>query len=924
MLTEATMSYHQAGLCVLPAKRAEKRPAVGSWKRYQKQRPTDAELSAWMANPRNSPDAICILCGSTSNNAEMIDFDAGGELFAVWRERIPAELHARLVVESTPARGYHVCYRCEAPVCGNLKLAQRKVGDKVHTLIETRGEGGLFLCAPTPGYALVQGDLASLPVITAAERDKLLQAAWELNEYVPPVVNGPQVSANVGQTAPSSAAHAALSADNSHNARSLPDNGKCAPTSADNANIVESRSHNADDRQLSADNSNNPNSRPDNQHHAQLSADNAHMCGSRPENADRPGDDFNIRGDVRSVLEQHGWVRVSGGQNEYWRRPGKDSGWSATLKDRVFYVFSANAAPFEPNRAYSPFSVYALLNCGGDFEHAARSLRTLGFGDDSLAHVGAGVDLSGIVGGSGQYATHNAHIRRCVTNNAEIGHGATHNAEIDRCATHIAENAHGAADNSENGQCATNHADIRGCATHNAENSHCASHNADIGRGAADIADIRHCGPDNADSSDSRPDIADPGPMPEDMLRVPGFISEVMDYCLATAPYPNQVMAFAGALSLQAFLAGRKVRDPGDNRTNLYLLGLAHSSAGKDWPRKVNTRILHQVALADCLGERFASGEGIQDALFQTPCMLFQTDEIDGMLQSINKAKDARHEAVMSTLLTMYSSANSVFPMRRKASTPNKAPPGVIDQPCLVIFGTAIPNHYYEALSERMLTNGFFARMIILEAGQRGSGQEPGILDLPQRVIQTARWWTEFNPGERRGNLIDMHPVPAIVEHTDEARRLLVETREEAEEEYARAEAKNDSVGTTVWGRVSEQTRKLSLLYAISANHQEPSIGIEAVQWASRFVLHQTRRMLFMAAGHVAENPFHAECLKLIQKLRKAPGHELPHSVLLKRMKTDAKSFAVLIDTLCQQGEVELVTTPKPGWHMRSYRLARR
>ena len=102
-----------------------------------------------------------------------------------------------------------------------------------------------------------------------------------------------------------------------------------------------------------------------------------------------------------------------------------------------------------------------------------------------------------------------------------------------------------------------------------------------------------------------------------------------------------------------------------------------HSAAGKDWPRKVNTRIVHEVGLAKCLGERFASGEGIQDALFQTPGMLFQTDEIDGMLQSINKAKDARHEAIMSTLLTMYSASNSVFPMRRKAG---KEAPGVINQ----------------------------------------------------------------------------------------------------------------------------------------------------------------------------------------------------------------------------------------------------
>jgi hypothetical protein len=64
----------------------------------------------------------------------------------------------------------------------------------------------------------------------------------------------------------------------------------------------------------------------------------------------------------------------------------------------------------------------------------------------------------------------------------------------------------------------------------------------------------------------------------------------------------------------------------------------------------------------------------------------------------------------MSTLLTMYSSANSVYPIRRKAG---KEAPGVINQPNLVVFGTAIPNHYYEALSERMLTNGLFARMLI-------------------------------------------------------------------------------------------------------------------------------------------------------------------------------------------------------------------
>jgi hypothetical protein len=396
---------------------------------------------------------------------------------------------------------------------------------------------------------------------------------------------------------------------------------------------------------------------------------------------------------------------------------------------------------------------------------------------------------------------------------------------------------------------------------------------------------------------DLTPTLVDPGPIPDELLRIPGFVSEVMDHCLRTAPYPNVVLAFAGALALQAVLA-------------------AHSSAGKDRPRKLNTEILHAVGLSGQVGGRFASGEGVQDALFSEPCMLFQTDEIDGMLQSINKARDARHENIMGTLLTMFSSANSIFPMRRKAG---REAPGAIDQPCLVVFGTAIPNHYYDALSERMLTNGFFARTIILECGTRSHGQAPGIHPVPDRVLEAARWWADFRPGT--GNLQEWHPVPLIVPQTDAAQTILDEARSEAEQEYARAEGLGDSAGTALWGRVAEHARKLALVYAVSENHLNPEIGREAADWASLFAIHQARRMLFMAQSHVAENPFHAECLKLLRKLRTAPGGELSHSVLLKRMKVDAKTFRVLISTLEQRGDIAIRTEISTGGGGQFYRM---
>ena len=401
-------------------------------------------------------------------------------------------------------------------------------------------------------------------------------------------------------------------------------------------------------------------------------------------------------------------------------------------------------------------------------------------------------------------------------------------------------------------------------------------------------------------AAESQPTVEDPGVLPDSLLRIPGFVSEVMDHCLATAPYPNPVMAFCGALSLLAMLAGRRVRDPGDNRTNLYLLGLAHSAAGKDWPRKLNIRILQTIGLADCTGERFASGEGIQDALHLKPSMLFQTDEIDGLLQSINKSKDARHEQIMTTLLTMYSSANSVYPMRRKAG---KESPGVINQPNLVVFGTAIPNHYYESLSERMLTNGLFARMLIFECGKRGRGQEPKICEVPKSIIDTAAWWEQFRPGA--GNLADWNPTPAIVPHDDVAAGLLIDARLNAELQYEKAEEANDAVGTTVWGRVNEQMRKLALLHAVSRCCRNPVIDADSARWAIEVVEHQTRRMLFMAGDHVSQNDFDAMAKAVVRQLKRWKARKgdapMPEWELTRRLPWKPSDHKEVIELLTSQ-----------------------
>jgi len=420
-------------------------------------------------------------------------------------------------------------------------------------------------------------------------------------------------------------------------------------------------------------------------------------------------------------------------------------------------------------------------------------------------------------------------------------------------------------------------------------------------------------------TSGTRDSPDDPGPIPEELLRVPGFISEVMQFTLENAPYPNVPLAFCGAMALQSYLCGRKVCDSGDLRPNIYLLALASSGTGKDFPRRVNSRVMCEIDHITALGDKFASGEGIQDALMRTGAMLFQNDEMDGVLRQINLDRENKRESIPNILLTLYTSAGDVYPVRTKA---NQKEMVHIDQPHLTLFGTATPLYFYESLSQRMLTNGFFARMIIVDVGKRGRGQKAGsIRVVPDAILKTARWWAEHQPGTKRKNLLDVHPEPGVVPATDEADEALSRLQRLGEIEYDRADERNDEVSRVAWSRTCENAKKLALIAACSANHEQPVIDLPIVEWATQFAMHQTRRQLYLAHIYVAENPFHADCLKLLRKLTEAGG-QMARNRLMRAMRCKQADFDQLIGTLLTQGDIVPVEIPTKTKTAMGYRIA--
>jgi P4 family phage/plasmid primase-like protien len=96
----------------------------------------------------------------------------------------------------------------------------------------------------------------------------------------------------------------------------------------------------------------------------------------------RPGDDFNAHATWAEILEPKGWKKLeTRGAVEYWCRPGKDEGVSATINhvpDRLHNFTSSTT--LAANENYRKFDAYTLLNHGGDYKAAAKALGKLGYG----------------------------------------------------------------------------------------------------------------------------------------------------------------------------------------------------------------------------------------------------------------------------------------------------------------------------------------------------------------------------------------------------------------------------------------------------------------------------------------------------------------------------------------------------------------
>lgn len=214
-MLDAAIEWYKAGYSVIRTSIDGEKKPDGKWKTWQSERADVAQLEKWFENDH---PGIGVVCGAISGNLEMLELEGRAvaegymtKLLATAQQFGIGDLLTRIVNgywEKSPSGGYHFFYRVHGSAVGNTKLAQRFALEDEWTeqerstfartgrrpprvLIETRGEGGFVVVAPSHGpvhatgqpWFAVNGDPSKVAEVSLSEREALFSVARALNTY---------------------------------------------------------------------------------------------------------------------------------------------------------------------------------------------------------------------------------------------------------------------------------------------------------------------------------------------------------------------------------------------------------------------------------------------------------------------------------------------------------------------------------------------------------------------------------------------------------------------------------------------------------------------------------------------------------------------------------------------------------------------
>jgi hypothetical protein len=299
------------------------------------------------------------------------------------------------------------------------------------------------------------------------------------------------------------------------------------------------------------------------------------------------------------------------------------------------------------------------------------------------------------------------------------------------------------------------------------------------------------------------------------------LLSEMVDWITKTAPKKQPLLAFGNSLAAVGALLGRRVRSPGNCRTNLYVFGIAPSGRGKEQSRQCISQLFAAAGLTHWIGaDKWKSDSGVRAELLKSPAHLAQIDEFGKVLAQVASPYAPPHLAgIVQTLLELTGRAGGVD-LGPAYADQKQRPREVIIEPCLALYATAVPNDVFASLSSRSVADGFLNRWICLFGDDRPTieEREDASYQPPKHLVEGLQlleqnWRTQASPAGPQLNVPSMAPAAHVIPRTDDASLRRRDIGRAIERESLAKEARGDQLAD-LWARVPELIEKVALVFA--------------------------------------------------------------------------------------------------------------
>jgi len=317
----------------------------------------------------------------------------------------------------------------------------------------------------------------------------------------------------------------------------------------------------------------------------------------------------------------------------------------------------------------------------------------------------------------------------------------------------------------------------------------------------------------------------------DDFLSPPGLLGEICEWIDSTAIKTQPMLTLGCVLAFCGVLFGRKVRDTGGTRTNLYCMGIADSTAGKNHaPNQIRRLCLEAGALDLLGGDDFASDSSIEARLEKNPATLFLCDEIGHLFAAIKSGLNQHTAKVISLLMKLYSTAGSVYSGREYADTDKRR---TLIQPCCCIYGYSTLERFLEGLSPDELTDGWLSRCLVFHTVNnpdktRNLIEAPVPHDLARKVNAWFGRQISRSAGDGNMDAFVNHYTTGI--YARPPNQIIVPTQAEAETLFREFDndcgklGKKDKEIATLWYRAEENARRIALIIATSMDFHNPEV----------------------------------------------------------------------------------------------------